>query len=354
MMVEHGTAAIKEDLEAAIGEVTGGQVTVGRSGIERASAIAGGYGGAGKGNFRFKAALESLGNLIHNATAGRLDFPGQTGMNSRTAAPEEMGQRERSFTALQKVLCALPPELRRQLSLPYLEVTSACDLVHEVMERINQRTEHALEGWESAGLTTVDYEVPGVGRLSQDKVLALDLARRSAVLAVAAPVARRLSPREVFQGGKSELAKLRPEQAAALLAERHGREVVVKGGLIEFCDRAVSPDMLRYIAHTRSEGDKFRAVVNPFSAHTLHLFDAAGRWCGTCESWGAVPRTDTEALERRMGEAAHVERQWLDRLAPRAGAITRARTAAAEQNARVLQRAVEKPELAELLSQSGL
>lgn len=355
LMVEHGTAAIREDLEAALSDITGGAVKVERSGIQGASAVAGLYGAQGKGNFRFKAALESLGNLIHNATAGMLDFPGQAGANSRISKPEEAENRSRAFTALQRVLVALPPALAQQLVLPYVEVNAACDLVHEVMERINRRTDHELEGWERAGLTTVDYEVPGVGLLPQGNVLALEPAKRQAVLAVASPAARKLSPREVWDRGTGMLTRLRPEQAAALLCGRHGQEATVKGGLIEFCDAAVSPAPLRYVAHTRAEGDKFRVVVNPFSAGVCHLFDAAGRWCGQLEAWGPVSRTDTDGLHRRMGQAAHIERQWMDRLAPRAERITRARAAASEQNARVLQRAVEgEPEVAELLERSGL
>lgn len=354
LMVEHGTAAIRDDVEAALSDITGGQVSVQRSGVERVGSIAGLYGPVGRGNFRFKAHLESLGNLIHNATAGVLEFPGQVGANSRISKPEEEENRSRQYSLLQRVLVALPPALIQQLCLPYLEERKACDLINEVMERVNRRDDHDLEGWERAGLTTVDYELPGVGRLPQSHVLALEPVKRQAVVAAATPVARRLSPREVWDRGAGRLTRLRPEQAAALLCGRHGQEVAVKGGLIEFCDRAISPDPLRYKAHTLADGTKFRAVVNPFSAGVVHLFDAVGRWCGACEAWGPVGKSDTAALHRQMGQAAHVERLWMDRLAPRAERINRARLTSSTRNAEVLRQAVEKPELSELLAASGL
>jgi hypothetical protein len=90
LMVEHGTAAISELIEKLLFDLTGGKIRVDRSGIDGVASFAGQYPGRGKGNFRFKAGLESLGNLIHNETADLLQFPGQTGSNSRTNLPEEL------------------------------------------------------------------------------------------------------------------------------------------------------------------------------------------------------------------------------------------------------------------------
>ena len=47
----------------------------------KAAAYTGAYAGRGKGNFRFKAALESSGNRIHNDLADQALIPGQTGMD---------------------------------------------------------------------------------------------------------------------------------------------------------------------------------------------------------------------------------------------------------------------------------
>ena len=328
LMVEHGTAAIDERTETLLVDLSGGAITVERSKIEGAAAFAGMYAGRPKGNFRFKACLESLGNLIHNETSGLLEFPGQTGSNSRINVPEELHGRRRLLDALERAMVALPVSVVQLLRRPFVEAAKARMAVDLVMERINQRTDHELEGWIEAGLTTVDFDMPGVGLIPGPKVELLGDVQRAAIAAAAAPVARRLSPREVFDGGKRDLVRLRPEAVARLLHDRHGREVVVRPDhLIAFEDADVSPEPLRYLAHHYSPGDKFRAVVNPFAPEQAHLFGARGQWLGVVAAWQRVMRDDTAALAEQMREAARIEAELLRPLVRRGDAITRKRLA---------------------------
>jgi hypothetical protein len=337
LMVEHGTAALSDNLERMLYDLSAGKILVDRSGLEGASAFAGQYAGRSKGNFRFKASLESLGNLIHNETANLLQFPGQTGSNSRVNLPEELHGRDRQADALVRAMAALPAARVAQLRMPFLEVNAAKWLVEEIMERINQRTEHELEGWLEAGFTTVDLNVPGVGVLPADKVLALPPEKRAAVEAVAEPLPRRLSPREVFDAGRRELVRLRPEQTALLLVGRCSREVSVgTDHLIAFEDDGISPAPLRYLAHHFAPGDKFTAVVNPWSPNVLHLFDARGAWIGQTKAWQTVSHVDADGLHRQMGAAAKIERELLAPVAKRGAELTRKRLEDSQQNARVL------------------
>lgn len=336
LMVEHGTAAVSDELETLLYDLTGGLVRVDRSGIQGASAFAGQYAGRGKGNFRFKATLESLGYLIHNETANLLEFAGQTGSNSRINLPEELHGRERNLDLLQRVLLRLPESRRKLLQLPFLEAQQAMMLVDEVMERINQRTDHGLEGWLEAGLTTVDFDVPGVGLITGEKVLALDAARRAAVEAVASPMPRRLSPREVFDAGRRPLFRLRPEQVARILGTRTKRTVVVRNHLLEFEDSRISPSPLRYLAHFWRDGEKLDVVVNPMGPNTAYVFDARGAWLGEVKAWQTVSHLDEAGLHRQMGEAAAIESRLLAPVARRGADLTKARMARAEHNAEVL------------------
>ena len=337
LLVEHGTAAIREALEKIIFDLTAGKVTVQRSGIEGMAAFAGQYAGRSKGNFRFKAALESLGNLIHNETANLVQFPGQTGSNSRLNRPEELAGRDKHADLLIKAMMTLPAERAAMLRLPYLEVNQAIWLVEEIMERINQRTDHELEGWLESGLTTVDDEVPGVGLLTGAKVMTLDEARRAAVLAVAQPQPRLLSPREVFEAGRSRLIRFRPEQTALLLRDVAGREVPVgKDHLITLEDESISPAPLRYIAHHFEPGTKFNVVVNPMSPHKAHLFDARGAWVGVVEAWQTIRRHDTDALTRQLGAIRKVESELLQPLATTGAQMIRQRIEDAQNNTAVL------------------
>ena len=68
-VVEHGTAAIRPEFEERIRLVTQNKVTVDRSGVFHGSALAGLFEGPARGNFRFKAPLESFFNLVRNEMA---------------------------------------------------------------------------------------------------------------------------------------------------------------------------------------------------------------------------------------------------------------------------------------------
>ena len=336
LMVELATAAITDWQEELLYNLSGGLITVERTGSTNASAFAGQYTGRSKGNFRFKASLESSGNLIHNETADLLAFPGQTGSNARLNCPEELHGRERKAEALVRAIAQLPPSVAMQLRQPFLELNAAIHMVNQVMERINQRTDHDLEGWIEAGLTTVDYQVPGVGLLPAESVLALDAHRRAAIDAVGTPIPRRLSPREVFERGSRRMTKLRPEQVAAMLIRAQSRTVTVRNHLLEFEDSSISPSPLRYLAHHWQNGEEFSVVVNPFGPDKAYLFDAKGRWIGTAEAWQTVARVDTQGLHEQIGRAAKIERQLLDQVASAASAQTQRRLSETKHNIGVL------------------
>ena len=358
LMGEHGTAKVPEWLQKMLFDLTNGRITVEEGGIEGASAFAGQYDGAGKGNFRFKAALESLGNLIHNETANLIQFPGQTGSNARLNKPEDLHGREGHARALLGAITSLIrdfPGRAEQLRLPVLEVNNAKWLVEEITERINQRTEHALEGFLEAGLTTMDFELPDIGLISARAFLAMPPERQAVLQAVATPIPRVMSPREVFDQGRTSLVRLRPEQTALLLRDAAGREVTVgKDHLITFDDQTISPSPLRFLAHHFAPGDKFTAVVNPMSPHTAHLFNARGGWTGVVTAWQTIRRDDVEGLKRQLGEARKVEAELLAPVAAAGARLTRERLENAQHNARVLKGEIKTNRAAERLAKDAL
>ena len=338
IMAEHGTAAVPEELEQLLYDLSGGKVTVDRSGIEGVAAFAGQYDGRPKGNFRFKAALESLGNLIHNETANALLLPGQTGFNSRLNCPEELHGREKHFDTLALAILALyekSPATVAKLKLPFVEWNTAKWVINEVMERINRRTEHNLQNWLDLGFTTVDLDIPGVGLFPSAAYLALPADKRAAVDAVAKPMPRKLSPREVFDAGSKALVKFRPEQTAMLLKGRNARKVHVDPDhCVRFQDQLIASEPIVFLAHHFAPGDEFDGVVNPMDLSKLHIFDAKGRWRGVLDAWQTVSHADTESIHRQMGAAAKIEKELLAPLARRGAQITLQRIADAKENAR--------------------
>jgi hypothetical protein len=340
LVVEHGTAAIREDLERRILDVTGGVVTVARSGIEGGRVLA--FEGRGHGNFRFKAALESSGNLIHNETADMRLLPGQTGSNSRLNEPEELHGRQRLYGALVKAAATLSPERAARLRLPFVELHQAISIVTEIHDRINERTEHELEGWVEAGLTSEEFRFGGempwqpMGRCteSQRQIIASFLQDRVSDIQVRT---RRLSPREVWDAGRPQLTRLNAAQAAILLGPDLGREATAKAGRIEFEDQDLAPGPLCYdVMPLLPDGQKACVVVNPMDLGQLFAFDAKGRFLGIARRVQAVCRNDAEGLKHAMGRAAKAEKELLAPVVRRGAAVIRQRIEDARVNAEIL------------------
>ena len=333
LLLENGTATVTDDLAALLSDLTGGIVQTAFADIQGAASFSGQYAGRGKGNYRFKAHLESSHNLIHNETAGLLDLPGQTGSNSRINAPEQLHGQQQSLDIIQRAMLALPAHVAADLRLPFVEASKAIWALEEIQERINRRTDHDLEGWVEAGLTAMEFDLPGGVHLTAEAYSRMPEVARQALATVAVPTPRKMSPREVFDLGKPKLVRLRPEAVARLLVGTSGREVRVgKNHLITVEDASISPSPLRYLAHTFPEGDTYRAVINPFAPEQAHLFDAANRWLGTVRIWQAVSRIDEAGLAEQMAEAAQIQAQMLQPLARRGAEITRRRLADTQHN----------------------
>jgi DNA-binding CsgD family transcriptional regulator len=308
LVVEHGTAAVRPELERLLGDLSGGKITVQRGGIERRAAFAGQFEGRGVGNPRAKAALESLGNLIHNEMAM---LPGQTGPD-RERRPEGAHGLLRYNDQLLAASAALPEELRRELQYPVIEFTRFQEIAAQIYDQINSRTDHNLEGWARNYVTD----------------------ERTGLL-------RRMSPREVWERGREELVRLTPAAVALILGQDLAveREVGVNH-LIEFQDRTAAAGRMAYLAEGLRPGTRVRSVFNPFAPDQLFCFDSAWRFLAALPRWERVDKSDAEALHRACGRAAAVEARLLAPLAARGAAITRARMEMHRHNAEVLRRAV--------------
>ena len=140
LLLECGTAAMSEALERTLYDATGGQIKVERNGMSGEPALIGQYGGRPKGDFKFKAALESLGNLIHN----RMDaLPGQTGL-SRDRRPEELHGMLRENDALLSAFRRLSisrPDVAALIQFPLLTATQFGQVAAAIYQEINSRTD---------------------------------------------------------------------------------------------------------------------------------------------------------------------------------------------------------------------
>ena len=348
LCVEHGTAAISEDVEKLLDESSDGAIQVARSGIEGAAALV--YEGRGKGNFRFKAALESSHNLAHNELAA---LSGQMGKD-RDHSPEELHGRERHNNALIKATSFLAPERAALLKMPFLEFHEFERFAREVYEKINNRDWHNLEGWLESGLVAKEFRLGhdlqwmGAERLltsPEHEVAAIrELIERPGYTRV-----RKMSPAEVWVRGRERLVRLPGYLAPQIMGPENGVERKVgKNGLFEFEDSNVGPGTFRYLAQARkidgSEeqllgGETYLTFCNPFEPDVLYICKAGelkGAYVGVCARWESIRRDDVEALHRQMGAAAKEETRRLLPYQARHTEEMRRRTADAKWNTAVL------------------
>jgi hypothetical protein len=156
---------------------------------------------------------------------------------------------------------------------------------------------------------------------------------------------RRLSPREVWNNGSRDLVRIHPAAVCDILGPDLASERTISRQMIEFQDREIQQDPLRYSAlvtdkHDQQtllrDGEKVLAFANPFDPTHLFLQDAKGRYIGTASQVQSVCKTDLDAIHRACGEAAHIESLALAPVRARHMQDARDRAARARNNARVL------------------
>jgi hypothetical protein len=270
LVVEHATTAIDERVEQLLAIASGGLIKVERGGMVGAAAHAGQYAGRAKGNFRIKAALESLGNLIHNEFAA---LPGQTGKD-RQHAPEQLHGLLKHNDALLWALSKITPERAQWLQWDFCTLQQFQLIAQEVYARINAREDHNLEGWD-------ERYVPDryTGKM------------------------RRMSPYEVWTPGARHLRPIGPEIAAMIIGKDGGKERPVRKGEIAMTNSEISGDPLRFDAHHLPPRATYLCVLNPFDTKRLTLFDAKGGYVTTLNRIDVPSRDDMEALQRSTGRA---------------------------------------------------
>lgn len=331
MMVEHGTAALSEDVVGILHD-SGLGIEVDRQPIEgKQAALTGFWPGTEGGNFRAKAALESVHNLMHNDLA---HLALQTGSHhSGIAAPVTT---DRQLAYIQKIITEVlkkVPHRKDLLRLPSLDFHSQfLPFINDYYRLgLNGRTDHDLEGWGKLGFITTEYTaVPGSGQfLSAQQFLALPDASQAIIREASRQQPeqwtrrRKLSPGEVWNAGRRDLVKAPAPLICDILGKDLGREVTVRGSYIRFKDQAISSEEMIYQARAihlngaqreLRDGEKFMAFANPFAPDSLFLLDARDRYLGHCELVQRVTATDRTALMAAAGQKAKRNAEILEPL----------------------------------------
>lgn len=332
IMVEHGTAALREDIERILYDATGGKIRIDRQPIEgKQQALTRFWGGTEGGNFRAKAALESSHNLIHNDLA-HLSL--QTGKD-RDHRPITTNKQLQYISRIIKSVTKANPANIDRLRLPALDFHSQfIPLINDYYNHgLNARTDHELEAWQELGHLITEYTtMPGSEMwLNHSQFLALPDASRAIIHANAQhdPCAwtnkRYLSPNEVWQPARRNLKKLPDYLIADLLTKDLAREEKVKGSHFRFSDTSIAASEVIYEAriltpdHTWRElrgGETYCVFANPFEPRWLFVYDSKMIYQGKAE---LVQRVNPINLD-----AYHNANPWEERVDIRSEALKKA------------------------------
>ena len=318
ILAEHGTAAISERMKNILFDRSGGKICVRESGITGEEQAVIGWRGQGKGNPRFKAALESIRNLKHNELAM---LPAQTGRNVESRPEYTHGQLVQCAEELKAmaVLAVKNPLRARQLKLNLLDYhADFLPLLMDVYAVINSRDWHDLEGWHAAGNMAIEYRMSPTaenwltdGQFSELPAVSRELLLQTAQADPRFIRQRKLSPAEVRARDGRNLVKIPPFVVCELLGDDCAREdMTVKGAYFnEFSDQELAPEPLLFESRIitpegreeqLSDG-KYTCFVNPFDLDQFFVCDARKRCLGMAPRVTRVDRNDADALRRQFG-----------------------------------------------------
>jgi hypothetical protein len=320
ILAEHGTAAISERVAKILFDRSGGKIRLRESGITGEEQAVIGWG-QGKGNPRFKAALETLRNLKHN----ELGFlPAQTGKDRDSRPEQTHGQLVEASEEL-KVLAVLAqknPQRAAAFKLKVWEYHSQfLPFLMDAYREINERDWHNLEGWHKAGNIRIEYRTTPTapnwltdGEFSELPEISQQLLLQAAQTDSRFIRQRKLSPMEVRQRDRGQLTRLPSFVVGEILGDDFARELETRGSYFNsFSDMELAPEPLLFESViTTPEGreekladGKYQVFVNPFDLQQLFVHDARGRCLGVARRANRIDRADDEALKREFGRRSH-------------------------------------------------
>ena len=305
---ERGTAAFRKGLADRLRHWSNGQISIPLPGMSGAPALVGGFSELAKGNPNAKALKEGRGKIIHNYLAA---LPGQTGMNPANMPASADGRNKE--TSMLLALQGMVPNLQ----LSHLTFDQGVRAICHVYDLINNRWDHDNEGWIEENLVTQDYLIDQMTD-SWLPLMNVPSDQRGAfeIIAQHNPNllrTRLMTPLEVIQPALKGTVKLSREAMFDCIYDDCRRVETVESGLVQFKDKDMGPGTFRYKAcyqgrdgfmKTIPNGETLHFVVNPFYPEIAGIFKTNGQYLGCTKRHHDVVRSDVDAVQRRMGEAA--------------------------------------------------
>ena len=346
---EHGTAAQDETFAAALAAINavregaGKKPVVFRAGSIVTEPVAKGLPDVQHhGNPRHKGMIEQMHGTLKNIVDS-LVF-GNVG-GGRGVQPEETVGMVREDSALMAMAAQLPEPADLRYNFPtWREFAAVAEDAHRQMDN---RTDHALEGWEECGFTVGELKVAGMPHWAAiPRMAALPAERAAQVRALVASGAaeyreRRMSPAEAWAAATMDhaLETVSPGFAPMIL----GKELAHAGTVGDKLTVAVRDAETgeRYVVSAvidgkpLARGAQVLVWVNPMDCGKAYVADEQGRFLGVASTVQAV-RADASAdvpeLQRQLGMRSAALAEGRRRLAPVVRRRLVARNAAAAHN----------------------
>lgn len=343
LIAEHGTAAIAGTIEEALAEISGGLITVKRSGFTGDPAHAGHYPGISRGNPRFKASLESSNNPVHNRLSA---LPGQTGKSVEDRPDHLHGLLKHNDTLL-AASTQLPPDRAARLKYDLLTSEDFHFAAADIYRELENSPRHELEGWHECGHVLPQVLLAGQWHdIHQLSPAEAQLVNQLAQAGELPTQTRRLSRREVWDMGEKSLIKLPAYGVWAIISADLCKPQTIRNHQFNFTDPEVGPSPLRFHSYVKDdEGRQFdltdretyEVFVNPFAPAHLFVGDSQRRFLGVAHAITTPCRGDQDAVNRACGAAAKREAELLAPLRQRHQRDAREKRDAAAHNITVLE-----------------
>lgn len=338
---EHGTATGYNSQElhtvgghhsfdAALAAVTRDAVTIDRSGRYSSAQFAdllmrtpgsSGQDKSGGGNFKYKAPIESLFNLVRNYMAA---LPGPTGRRY-DLGPESGDQLDKWHKKhLGPLIDQLPQHIIDLIRYDYYTFPEFLAVLRHVYQAIDSRRDHSIEGWAKCGFVRPQWrwskDTPWMDRA--DLAALPDPVRQHASLAMDQPGNARaltMCPAEAAQIARAATRITRlPDAAVPLLIPIEWARPVRVGRdrTISIKDRLLDPEPMHWLAAVEtasgrrenlSPGDNLLAYLNPHAPQRLHLAEPSGAYVGVCHLIQRANPTNHSAREAQMKERARLK-----------------------------------------------
>jgi len=351
---EHGTARLPGDLLETLNRWSGNLFEFAAGGKLNKPMTKGLFLGLRRGNFRFKAALESHHNLKKNDLAA---LPGQKGADP-AHAPEDLVSRQQYHRALMKACIALAerdPQIYEKVRSDFPLYYDYINAVLRIYDRIAQRTHHRIEGYQECGFVRHEWRLHPDDTWKPESLLdELDDSERDAVRALirANPRdryrTRLMSPGEAFTycSANDELMRLPEAAAPQILGPDLGQVLSVdKDSTITVADEYLPGRKYPVAAivrtpekteHALERGSRWMVHLSPFDGTRAYISTPDRAFVGTAPVLVGGTKIDLTATRRNLGIVAKVESAELKRLAPIAEQRLREQTDMHEHNARLL------------------